>query len=110
MCRRLEEERYHGMRVVGAAIPPHRPWVDQIEDVGVPVLGTFDDVAVAAKLARADTVAVLACPELDGEALRRLAWALESSQIGLLVAPLLMEVAGPRTTIRPVAGSAAAER
>jgi exopolysaccharide biosynthesis polyprenyl glycosylphosphotransferase len=49
-------------------------------------------------------VAVLACPELDGTALRRLAWRLERSRTDLVVAPALMEVAGPRTAIRPVAG------
>ena len=44
---------------------------------GLPVYGTFDDVADAVEAARADTVIVLSCPELDGHTLRRLAWRLE---------------------------------
>jgi exopolysaccharide biosynthesis polyprenyl glycosylphosphotransferase len=52
----------------------------------------------------ADTVAVLACPEMDGATLRRLAWELEKDGTDLCVAPALMDVAGPRTTIRSVAG------
>jgi exopolysaccharide biosynthesis polyprenyl glycosylphosphotransferase len=36
--------------------------------------------------------------------LRRLAWELEKDGTDLCVAPALMDVAGPRTTIRPVAG------
>ena len=52
----------------------------------------------------ADTVAVLACPEMDGVTLRGLAWDLEKEGTDLCVAPALMDVAGPRTTIRPVAG------
>jgi len=36
--------------------------------------------------------------------LRRLAWELEKTDTDLCVAPALMDVAGPRTTIRPVAG------
>jgi exopolysaccharide biosynthesis polyprenyl glycosylphosphotransferase len=49
-------------------------------------------------------VAVLACTELCGGALRQLAWTLEKSSTDLYLAPALLDVAGPRTTIRPVAG------
>jgi exopolysaccharide biosynthesis polyprenyl glycosylphosphotransferase len=47
---------------------------------------------------------VLACPEMNGAALRRLAWQLEKDDVELVVAPALMDVAGPRISIRPVAG------
>ena len=47
---------------------------------------------------------VLTCPELDGHALRRLAWQLERDEIDLIVASALIDVAGDRTTIRPVDG------
>ncbi len=47
---------------------------------------------------------VLSCPELDGHALRRLAWRLERDDIDLIVASALVDVAGDRTTIRPVDG------
>lgn len=88
------------MEVVGACAPH-----DGIGDVeGVPVLGDFSDVALAVGQVHADTVAVLACPEMDGVALRRLAWRLEKTDTDLVVAPALMEVAGPRITIRPAAG------
>jgi exopolysaccharide biosynthesis polyprenyl glycosylphosphotransferase len=49
-------------------------------------------------------VAVLACPEMSGIRLRELAWELEETGTDLCVAPALIDVAGPRTTIRPVAG------
>ncbi|TKK88250.1 sugar transferase [Herbidospora galbida] len=100
LVRLLQKERYHGMHIVGACLPDG----DCAEEVGVPVLGGFSDVPLVVAQAQADTVAVLACPELDGSALRRLAWRLEKSRTDLVVAPALMEVAGPRTTIRPVAG------
>ena len=54
--------------------------------------------------AGADTVIVLSCPELDGHVLRRLAWRLERDDIDLIVASALIDVAGDRTTIRPVDG------
>lgn len=103
LIRRFRRERYHGMEIVGACAP-----VDGTGEVeGVPVLcdlDDVDDVALAVGRVRADTVAVLACPEMDGLALRRLAWRLEKTDTELVVAPALMEVAGPRITIRPVAG------
>ena len=54
--------------------------------------------------AGADAVAVLACPEMDGTALRRLSWDLARSGIDLFVASALMDVTGPRIDIRPVCG------
>jgi exopolysaccharide biosynthesis polyprenyl glycosylphosphotransferase len=87
------------MKVVGACLPPRHDG-----DVGLPVYGTFDDVPTAVDAARADTVVVLSCPELDGSTLRRLAWRLERDEIDLILASALFDVAGPRTTIRPVDG------
>jgi exopolysaccharide biosynthesis polyprenyl glycosylphosphotransferase len=103
-CRQLRRERYHGMEIVGACLPPHRPHRTRISDVGVEVFGTFDDVDRAVRATRADTVAVLACPEMDSGAMRRLSWALERTGTDLVVATALLDVAGPRTTIRPVDG------
>ncbi|BCJ32958.1 hypothetical protein Athai_04610 [Actinocatenispora thailandica] len=67
------------------------------------MLGTFADAGAAVAAAEADTVIVLSCPELDGVALRRLAWQLERVDVDLIVASALIDVAG-RTTIRPVDG------
>lgn len=104
MARELHRHRYHGMEIVGACLPPNQPYRDRIEDLDVPVYGRFGDVVDAVEEAGADTVAVLSCPELDGAELRRLAWQLEESNVDLVVAPALIDVAGPRTTIRPVDG------
>ncbi|MFC4058462.1 sugar transferase [Planomonospora corallina] len=100
LVERLRRERYHGMEVVGACVPRG----GGAEVAGVPVLGGLCDVPLVVGRAEADTVAVLACPEMDGAALRRLAWRLERTRTDLVVAPALMDVAGPRTSIRPVAG------
>ncbi|MFJ2028782.1 sugar transferase [Streptosporangium sp. NPDC087985] len=100
LIRRFRRERYHGMEVVGVCVP--RDGMGDVE--GVPALGDLSDVALVVRQIAADTVAVLACPEMDGVALRRLAWRLEKTDTDLVVAPALMEVAGPRITIRPAAG------
>ena len=70
----------------------------------MPVAGHLGSVAAAVDDFGADTVAVLACPEMDGRHLRELAWELEKTGTDLCVAPALLDIAGPRTTIRPVAG------
>ncbi|MFI6706343.1 sugar transferase [Nonomuraea sp. NPDC050478] len=101
LVMQFRRQPYHGMRVVGACLPAER----QDDDLdGIPILGTFADVAGVVTRTGADAVAVLACPELDGAALRRLAWSLETSRTDLFVAPALLDVAGPRISIRPVAG------
>ncbi|WIM95976.1 sugar transferase [Actinoplanes oblitus] len=100
ITRQLRRERYHGLEVVGACLPPG---ADGIE-VDLPVYGSFEDVAAAVEQADADTVVVLSCPELDGAAVRRLAWRLERDEVDLVVASALVDVAGARTTIRPFDG------
>ena len=99
IARQLRRERYHGLEVVGACLP-----AGQHSAIELPVFGTFDDVAHAVDAADADTVVVLSCPELDGVALRRLAWRLERDEVDLVVASALIDVAGARTTIRPFDG------
>jgi exopolysaccharide biosynthesis polyprenyl glycosylphosphotransferase len=68
------------------------------------VAGDLASVASAVGRFAADTVAVVACPEMDGWRLRELAWELEKTGTDLCVAAALLDIAGPRTTIRPVAG------
>ena len=97
----LGRDRYHGLTVVGACVV--RPG-ECDEVAGVPVYGGLDDITAAVKAFGADTVAVLACPEMDGIRLRSLAWELEKTGTDLCVSPALLDVAGPRTTIRPTAG------
>ena len=104
LTRQLRRERYHGLEVVGACLPPGHDGVGVNGQQGLTVYGTFDDVASAVAQADADTVVVLSCPELDGAALRRLAWRLERDEVDLVVASALVDVAGARTTIRPFDG------
>lgn len=96
----LQREKYHGLTVVAACVAGS----ESQEVAGVPVVGGFGDVSTAVRRCGADTVAVLSCPEIDGIKLRSLAWELEKTGTDLCVAPSLLDVAGPRTTVRPTAG------
>src|SRR6266545_73027 len=98
----FRRDHYHGLQIVAVCLPDGRLTSQEVG--GVVVYGNLNDVALAVQQSNADTVAVLACPEMDGIRLRTLAWELEKTGTDLCVAPALMDVAGPRTTIRPVAG------
>ncbi|MFI0451346.1 sugar transferase [Actinomadura sp. 6N118] len=119
LIRLLRQKRYHGMDIVGVCLPPvlfesddalraelddDESFLDVSSVEGVPVLGDFGQTAKVVEQIGADSVAVLACPEMDGIALRRLAWQIERDDVELVVAPALMDAAGPRISIRPVAG------
>lgn len=97
----LRRETHHGLRVVAACLAGESA---PSEVAGVPVVGDLDDAASVVRNLNAGTVAVLSCPEMDGVKLRTLAWELEKTGTDLCVAPALLDVAGPRTTVRPTAG------
>jgi exopolysaccharide biosynthesis polyprenyl glycosylphosphotransferase len=97
----LRREKYHGLSVAGACLTGGTMLA---EIAGVPVYGGVKQVPIAIAGSQADTVAVVADRELNGLRLRELAWELEATGTDLYVAPALLDVAGPRTTIRPVAG------
>jgi exopolysaccharide biosynthesis polyprenyl glycosylphosphotransferase len=97
----LRRERYHGLEVVAVCLTQES---FATEVAGVPVIGDLDDTPDVVQRCGAQTVAVLACPEIDGVRLRQLAWELEKTGTDLCLAPALLDVAGPRTTVRPTAG------
>jgi exopolysaccharide biosynthesis polyprenyl glycosylphosphotransferase len=74
------------------------------EIVRVPIFGTFDSVRDAVERSGATTVAVSSAEALGHSAMRELSWSLEGMHVELLVSPGVIDVAGPRMTVRPVAG------
>jgi exopolysaccharide biosynthesis polyprenyl glycosylphosphotransferase len=98
----LQREHYAGMDVVALCVPPaDRARLSATSDVPV---GGLDDVVRLATQLGADTVAVTSASETAAQYLRQLSWQLEGTGLELLVAPGLIEVAGPRLHIRPFEG------
>jgi exopolysaccharide biosynthesis polyprenyl glycosylphosphotransferase len=104
LASELRRETHHGLWVVAACLADTADVAAEAEIAGVPATVGLDSVAEVVQRFQADTVAVLSCPEMSGVRLRDLAWELEKADTDLCVAPALLDVAGPRTTIRPVAG------
>ncbi len=104
----LRDDRYVGMRVVGACVPSEMVadtrTVETLTAMNVPLLGDVDSVLGAVRQCSADTVAVVSSGRIGPEKLRSISWQLEGSDTALVVSPGLIEVAGPRLHILPVAG------
>jgi exopolysaccharide biosynthesis polyprenyl glycosylphosphotransferase len=98
-----------GWNVVGVCLDraPGRHSHDRLERMGfdllgVPIVGTSEALEDAIRLTDATMVAI--SPQLDGERLRRALWALEGSNVDVLVSSAVTDVTGPRIHLRPVAG------
>jgi len=72
--------------------------------LGVPIVGSLDDIVGAVRRTGADTVAVTATAAFGPSAVRRLSWELEKTSAELILAPALTDIAGPRIHTQPVAG------
>ena len=103
LVRQLRRDRYCGMDVVAACVPdPVNAHLLRAEDVVV--VGSLERAAATARALGVDAVAVTSASETAATYLRQLSWDLEGSGIELVVAPGLMEVAGPRMHVRPFIG------
>jgi exopolysaccharide biosynthesis polyprenyl glycosylphosphotransferase len=99
----LRRERHCGMEVVAACVPDPAG-ADMLRAAGVETIGDLASAATTVLQLGADAVAVTSSSETAAVYLRRLSWDLEGSGVELLVAPGLMEIAGPRMHMRPFIG------
>jgi exopolysaccharide biosynthesis polyprenyl glycosylphosphotransferase len=102
VIEKLDHEPQHGLVPVGACVPFVGIEVSHVHNI--PVVGDPSRVLQAVDETGAHVVAVVSHPDLSGQALRRLSWALEERNVELIVSPGIIEVAGPRLSIRPIAG------
>ncbi|MCE7005504.1 sugar transferase [Kibdelosporangium philippinense] len=71
---------------------------------GVPVVGRLKDLAEHVRRGGYRVVAIASDPYWTPRRLQELAWNLEGSEAEMVVAPVLMEVAGPRLHVSAVLG------
>lgn len=99
MTQRFLAETSHGYQVVGVWVPDRvagRRERMQLGSTSVPILGTESTLEAALALAAIDTVVVTDTEHLGHDGMRELGWALEGRGVDLLVAPNVVDVAGPR--------------
>ena len=103
LVNHMRRASFSGFKIV-AALTPGETARPSLPDEVSWVEGGLDDVVVTATSLGVDTLALAGPHVLPRGGLRRLSWELEGSEIDLVVAPVLTDIAGPRIRIRPVEG------
>lgn len=107
LARTLTQATHSGYLPIAAYTPgaPETPASELIS--GLPVLGTdpgIHAILEAIDRCKADAVAVSAGVQLHPQTLRHLGWELAARNVGLIMAPALTDIAGPRIHTQQVAG------
>ncbi|WP_350002676.1 sugar transferase [Pseudarthrobacter sp. WHRI 8279] len=103
----LERAKHSGYLPVAAYTPGAQNDAREEQSSGLPILGSQADTASilsAIEVCQADAVAVSAGVQLHPQTLRHLGWELAARNIGLIMAPALTDIAGPRIHTQQVAG------
>ncbi|WP_332602802.1 sugar transferase [Arthrobacter sp. S2(2024)] len=103
----LVREKHAGYMPVAAYTPGDSSQSHELTGVGLPVLGHESETkAILDAIGRceADAVAVTAGVLLHPRTLRQLGWELAERNVGLIMAPALTDIAGPRIHTQQVAG------
>ena len=101
LIRHLQREHYHGLEVVAVCLPTQRQH-PRLRGCGCSAASRMWPM-----LSTSWPPTLWRCWPARNYAVvrsRQLAWTLEETATDLYLAPALLDVAGPRTTIRPVAG------
>jgi exopolysaccharide biosynthesis polyprenyl glycosylphosphotransferase len=107
MAQEFERVQAAGYRVAGVCVPgwgTGRGDSVNVDGHAVPVLGDETAVVDVLQATGANMVAVSNTEYLGADGIRALAWELEAVDVDLVVAPGVLDVAGPRLQIHPVAG------
>lgn len=107
LVRSLHSVPAAGYRPIAAHLPGARLEKYNIAELTVPVTGVateFEKILEVIVETDVDAVAVSAGVNMHPDDLRRLGWELAARDIGMILAPALTDVAGPRIHTQPVAG------
>jgi exopolysaccharide biosynthesis polyprenyl glycosylphosphotransferase len=103
VARELQRNPTAGYQVVGACVPPNAI-AAALPGTEVPIIGSVDAVRGSIAATGADTVAVTSTDELPPDKVKEISWGLEAGRQHLVLAPSIVDIAGPRIHVRPVAG------
>lgn len=103
VARELQRAPRAGYTVVGACTPSGTVG-DVVPGTSIPMMGSVNAVDRAMELTGADTVAVTSTDELPPDKVKQISWSLQAGRQHLVLAPSIIDIAGPRLHTRPVAG------
>lgn len=103
VARELGRTPTAGYVVVGACVPEGRV-AGTIPGTKIPVMANVNAVDRAIAATGADTVAITSTDDLPPAKVKEISWGLEAGKQHLVLAPSILDIAGPRIHMRPVAG------
>jgi exopolysaccharide biosynthesis polyprenyl glycosylphosphotransferase len=103
IARELGRNVSAGYLVVGACTPSGKVG-DTVPGTDIPMMGSVNAIERAMQLTNADTVAVTSTDELPPDKVKQISWNLQAGRQHLVLAPSIVDIAGPRLHTRPVAG------
>jgi exopolysaccharide biosynthesis polyprenyl glycosylphosphotransferase len=104
VIRSLGTNGVHGYTVVGAATADADAGPIVIDDRTYEIVGTTNTVAASARALGADSIIVASTDLDDPDMVKRISWQLEGAAAELILSSRLVDVAGPRLSLRPVDG------
>lgn len=107
LAHELTRDPRDGYRIVAVGIPGYGPPRGESVTVSgqqIPILGDEAHALDAIRDSGADTVAVTDTEHFGVRGMRQLIWDLEAMEVDLVVSPGVMDIAGTRLVMRPVAG------
>lgn len=107
LIRSFRRQPEAGYLPVAAHLPGSKPDAKLATDVALPVTGVatdVDSILEAITEVQADAVAISAGVPMHPQEIRKLGWALAAVDVGMILAPALTDVAGPRIHTQPMAG------
>lgn len=103
VARELGRNASAGYFVVGACTPSGVIG-GTVPGTNIPMMGSVNSVERAMALTDADTVAVTSTDKLPPDKVKQISWNLQAGRQHLVLAPSIIDIAGPRLHTRPVAG------
>lgn len=104
MIRRLRSSRRAGYNVLGVCLPSTSRGELASDVSDVEVVGSIENAAALAVQLGAEYVLLSGTDAMSLREARQLGWELEGTGVGLIVAPAMVDVAGPRVLMSPVEG------
>ncbi|MCZ9882306.1 sugar transferase [Arthrobacter sp. B2a2-09] len=107
LAETLAREKHAGYQPIAVYIPGSHDHYPELDGISLPVLGNEPDtnsILDAINRCSADAIAVSAGVQLHPQTIRHLGWELANRNIGLIMAPALTDIAGPRIHTQQVAG------
>lgn len=104
VAREISKDSYLGYSIVGAVTTADHDADDVLGIIREPEVGRTEPITDLVDQVGADALILVSMDSLSPPELRQIGWAMDERGVGMIVAPALTDIAGPRIHTRPVSG------